>query len=441
MPSGRWRGCRCPLPVITGPRPSTLRGYAAHVRLYLVPYLGQILLADLSAAHVQAMFTAIARQHAAAGTPIAPATLARVKATLRAALNAAIRAGRITVNPASRAELPPARRPRAVVWTGARVEQWQRTGIRPAVAVWTPAQTAAFLNAIRGHRLDAAYHLIALRGLRRGEACGLRWCDIDLDAATAVISWQLQQYGGHITLCPPKTARSERIIALDSTTVAALRTHRAGQQADQAVLGEEYHDSGYVISSLNGDPLAPDRLSRYFRQLSAAAGLPPIRLHDLRHGAATLAQVGCGRGPEGRPGHARAFQHRAHRRHLHLGAARGGPSGRRRHRGAHHRGRLHDSGHPAAPPRRMALPAATGTHRGRGRAQPRSPSLANRLSAPSAQCRPAARDGRHRPGALSHPALRSSRQRPGAARAPKACAHTLVNPCPYREAAMRSRIA
>ena len=176
-----------------------------------------------------------------------------------------------------------------MVWTSARIEQWQRTGIRPAVAVWTPAQTAAFLNAIRGHRLYAAYHLIALRGLRRGEACGLRWCDIDLDAATAIISWQLQQHGGHITLCPPKTARSERIIALDSTTVAALRTHRAGQQAEQAVLGDRYHDSGYVITSLNGDPLAPDRLSRYFRQLSAAAGLPPIRLHDLRHGAATLA--------------------------------------------------------------------------------------------------------------------------------------------------------
>jgi len=178
----RWLAAR------TAPRPSTLRGYAAHIRLYLGPYLGQILLADLSTAHVQAMFTAIVRQHAAAGQPIGPATLVRVKATLRAALNAAIRAGHITTNAASQAELPPARRPRAVVWTAARIEEWQRSGIRPSVAVWTPAQTAAFLNSIRGHRLYAGYHLIALRGLRRGEACGLRWCDIDLDTATAVIS-------------------------------------------------------------------------------------------------------------------------------------------------------------------------------------------------------------------------------------------------------------
>ena len=62
--------------------------------------------------------------------------------------------------------------------------------------MWTPAQTARFLNAIRGPRLYAAYHLIALRGLRRGEAAGLRWCDLDLDAATATISSQLQQYDG-----------------------------------------------------------------------------------------------------------------------------------------------------------------------------------------------------------------------------------------------------
>jgi integrase len=91
------------------------------------------------------------------------------------------------------------------VWTQERVGHWQQTGEHPAVAVWTAAQTARFLNAIAGHRLYAAYHLIALRGLRRGEAAGLRWCDVDLDGKTAVISQQLQQYDGHLAVCPPKT--------------------------------------------------------------------------------------------------------------------------------------------------------------------------------------------------------------------------------------------
>ena len=239
------------------------------------------------------MFTAITRQHEAMSRPVTTATLVRVKATLRTALNAAIHAGLITTNAASRAELPPARRPKAVVWTAERITEWRRTGIRPPVAVWTPAQTAAFLNAIQGHRLYAAYHLIALRGLRRGEAAGLRWCDIDLDTGTgtgtAIISWQLQQYDGHVALCPPKTAHSERIIALDRTTVVTLRAHRSRQLAERAAAGEDYLHSGYVFTRPNGDPMAPDWLSRYFRQLNDASGLPPIRLHDLRHGAASLA--------------------------------------------------------------------------------------------------------------------------------------------------------
>lgn len=172
----------------TSPAASTVRGYAAHVRLYLGPYLGEVLVAELTTGQVQAMFTAIIRQHQALGTPVSAATLTRIRATLRAALNAAIRGGLIGDNPAARAELPRARRPRAVVWTPYRVGQWRRSGERPPVAVWTTAQTAKFLDAIRWHRLYAAYHLIALRGLRRGEAAGLRWCDVDLDGKTAVIS-------------------------------------------------------------------------------------------------------------------------------------------------------------------------------------------------------------------------------------------------------------
>jgi integrase len=183
-------------------------------------------------AHVQAMFTAIIRQHQATGHPVTPATLARIRATLRAALNAAIRHGLITANPACHVELPPARRPHAVVWTANRVAHWHATGERPPVAVWTAAQTAEFLHAIRGDRLYAAFHLIALSGLRRGEAAGLRWCDVDLDDGVAVISQQLQQYDGHMVTCPPKTSHSARVIALDHTTIAALRAHRARQHAD-----------------------------------------------------------------------------------------------------------------------------------------------------------------------------------------------------------------
>jgi hypothetical protein len=84
---GEWLASRVSL------RASTSRGYAAHVRGYLVPYLGGIPLAELSPADVQGMFTAIIRGETALGRPASAATLRRIHATLRAALNAAVRAG------------------------------------------------------------------------------------------------------------------------------------------------------------------------------------------------------------------------------------------------------------------------------------------------------------------------------------------------------------
>ncbi len=96
----RWLASRVSL------RASTSRGYAAHVRGYLVPYLGGIPLAELSPGDVQGMFTAIIRGEAALGRPVGAATLRRIHATLRAALNAAVRAGLIAANPGRWPELP-----------------------------------------------------------------------------------------------------------------------------------------------------------------------------------------------------------------------------------------------------------------------------------------------------------------------------------------------
>jgi integrase len=224
----RWLASRVSL------RASTRRGYAAHVRGYLVPYLGGIPLAELSPADVQAMFTAIVRGDAALGRPVSAPTLRRIHATLRAALNGAMRAGLIGSNPGRWPELPAAARPRPQVWTPALTERWEREGWRPVVGVWTAGQTAAFLAQAQGHRLYALFHLVALRGLRRGEAAGLRWCDVDLDDGVAVITQQLQQYDGHMFTCPPKTSHGARGIALDHTTVAALRAHRAHRARQHA---------------------------------------------------------------------------------------------------------------------------------------------------------------------------------------------------------------
>jgi integrase len=279
----RWLASRVSL------RASTRRSYAAHVRSYLVPYLGGLPLAALTAGDVQAMFTAVIRDDGALGRPVSVATLHRIHATLRAALNGAVRAGLISVNPGRYPELPKAARPRPQVWTPTLTERWQLEGWRPAVGVWTAAQTAQFLAQVRGHRLYALFHLVALRGLRRGEAAGLRWSDLDLDAGTLTVTGQLQQLGGRLVAGPPKSDAGRRVIALDKTTIMALREHQARQQAERDAAGTRWTQTGYVFTSAVGKPVAPDRMTRLFRELVAGSGLPPVTLHGLRHGAATLA--------------------------------------------------------------------------------------------------------------------------------------------------------
>jgi integrase len=157
------------------------------------------------------------------------------------------------------------------------------------VGVWTAAQTAQFLCRVRGHRLYALFHLVALRGLRRGEAAGLRWSDLDLDAGTLAVTGQLQQLGGRLAEGPPKSDAGRRVIALDATTIVALREHQARQEAERAAAGTRWAQTGYVFTTPAGKPVAPDRMTRMFARLVAASGLPPVTLHGLRHGAATLA--------------------------------------------------------------------------------------------------------------------------------------------------------
>jgi integrase len=102
---------------------------------------------------------------------------------------------------------------------------------------------------------------------------------------TLTVSGQLQQLGGQLVPGPPKSDAGWRVIALDKTTIAALREHKARQPA----AGAGWAEAGYVFTTLTGRPVRPDWLTRLFRKLVTASGLPPVTLYGLRHGAATLA--------------------------------------------------------------------------------------------------------------------------------------------------------
>lgn len=262
-------------------RDSTRRIYRSHIRQHLRRLFGGVLMSELLAGHVAQAFGRLFDEG------MTPATARRVFSTLRTALNAAARERLISDNPARYVKLPRGARPHAVVWTKRRVADWKRTGIRPAVAVWTPAQLAQFLASIGSHRLFAVFHLITMRGLRRGEACGLKWEDLDLEEGLAYLSRQIQEGpDGRLRACPLKTESSCRAVAMDPQTVTVLRAHHSWQARWLSESGIE--TQGWVFTDEIGRPLSPDCLTRTFNRLAEESGLPPVRLHDLRHGAATL---------------------------------------------------------------------------------------------------------------------------------------------------------
>jgi len=240
---------------------------------------------------------------------VGPASCQWIRAALRSAVSIYVRQhpGVLPANVASLAELPPGVRPKA--WcgpasgsgpdsandaaraAGGRVSPagiWISTPRPSPVMVWTPTQTMVFLDAARRHRLHALWRLFATRGLRRGEGCGLRRPDTDLDTALSTIRWQITQLGWDPVQGVPKSDAGERTVALDTDTVTDLATWRREQAAEKQAAEDDWAGSGFEFTDELGNPLHPAMVTAAFHMLAYLAGLPPIRLHDLRHGAATL---------------------------------------------------------------------------------------------------------------------------------------------------------
>jgi Phage integrase family len=170
----------------------------------------------------------------------------------------------------------------------AELAEWPRYR-RPRVRPWQPAAFAAFLDQIDRERLAPLFHLAGHAGLRRGELCGLRWQDLDLDARVLVVRQQVVQVGHRVVVGKPKTASGEdRPVDLDAGTVGVLRGWRRRQAAERLRAGPAWRDSGLVFTRPDGSGWHPQQVTKRFRQLATAAGLPGCRLHDLRHLSASL---------------------------------------------------------------------------------------------------------------------------------------------------------
>jgi integrase len=284
-------------------RRSTFRGYRIHLQTHCIPALGHLQMSERRVAHVAAMLAEV---------PGSDANRQRVRATLRSALSDAVRQGIVLMNVASLVKLPSGKRPKAQVWTNERVERWRDAVAKvedahsaranPAllavleletlppskVMVWTPQQIGTFLDSAIGDSLYPLLHTVAHCGLRRGEACGLRWIDLDLDAATLTVAKELVQDGWDVYEDDPKSDAGGRTIHLDRETVKVLREHRHTQRENRLVWGPAWIDSGRVFTQEDGQRLHPASVTTRFNALLKYADLPPVTLHGLRHGAASL---------------------------------------------------------------------------------------------------------------------------------------------------------
>ena len=150
-------------------------------------------------------------------------------------------------------------------------------------------QTRKLLADVHGTRIEGFVLVAVHTGLRLGELLGLSWQDIDLDAGALAVRRTLQRSRGEGWSCgEPKSEHGTRTLALAPPVVAALRAHRARQSEERLQAGSEWVDLGLVFPTLLGTPQHGRSALLDFQAALAAAGLPRKRVHDLRHGCATM---------------------------------------------------------------------------------------------------------------------------------------------------------
>lgn len=243
---------------------SSYSRYELTIRLHIIPALGATRLTRLSAPQLQAFYATLLTKGQS------PTTVRLTHGVIHDALDDALKQGAVARNV-------------AMLVTPPRRATYEATSL-------TLEQAQELLEAIAGKHLEAFYTLALFTGMRRGELLALRWEDVDLAAGVLTVQHTLTWAKGSVwTLTSPKTRASRRRVGLSQTCVEALRHHRARQNEVRLTAGKAWADHRFVFTGPDGRPLRGNHiLSRDFHPLLQQAGLPTIRLHDLRHSATTL---------------------------------------------------------------------------------------------------------------------------------------------------------
>lgn len=246
-------------------KPKTYSSYARSVRLYIKPHLGSKRLQEIRPADVRYLQDKI--RSAGLGTDTQRLALGALSMALKEAVSLEL----ITRNPAEGIKV---------------ISDRQREG-RSAQA-WTAEEVARFIEVAQQDRQGMVLVFMVSLGLRRGEACGLRWANVDLERGLCRIVENLVTLEGQPHVSTPKSVNGRRTVLLSQEAAALLRAWQVAQAEERVMLGESWQDTGYVFTTYKGTHLHPDNLNRALSRLCEQAGLRRIRVHDLRHTYASL---------------------------------------------------------------------------------------------------------------------------------------------------------
>ena len=238
--------------------PRTSQTYTAFLSNHVVPHVGAIELRNLQPGHVQQMEADLLK----AG--LSKTSVLFVHTILSKSLKDALRLGLVHRN-VTQAIVPP------------------NPG-RYEVKVPELEDITRILELAHETRYSVAFHFMAFTGVRRGECLGLRWSTVDLEHGLVSIVEGAQYIKGRGVVCQPtKSSVGRRGISLDPSTVEMLRAHQGEQLLHRIAMTGVYEDNNLVFPGTRGRILDPSVLTQVFKRLATKAGVPELRLHDLRH--------------------------------------------------------------------------------------------------------------------------------------------------------------
>ena len=246
--------------VVVNGRQKTVERYQGIIDRHVRPRLGHLQLTKIAPADIQKLESELLTQG------MAPAGVELVHTVTSGALKYALRMEMVWRNPAQ--AVSPLKRPHAEPPTP-EIEYVRRVLLR---------------GRRDQHPLHAALHLVAYTGIRRGEAMGLMWSEVDLESGWIIVSRGLVRTNTQgLVLENTKTDGSRRKIDLDSETAAVLRAHKVNQLEHRLKADGAYEDRELVFLDSLGQLRNPMALTRAFQSLALKEGLPKLKLHSLRH--------------------------------------------------------------------------------------------------------------------------------------------------------------